>query len=264
MIFVNTRPASRGVGLSQYLSAQGVEVVALPLLALVVRELTTNDKLALQQLLADRYQAVIVVSETAVKYGLDQLALLTDAPIIHTTFVAVGETTANLLQQGWQAQFATPCPPIVTPTQAQLPENNDGMLALQAVSQLVEGDNVLLWRGVGGRTLLADTLKSRGVLVDSIAFYQRQLPSDSLQQWQQFYDTHLATEQPIWVLISSLTAWQHWQQLVATTPVKLNRFGYIALQSRIAAHIQGSGIDRLQVVDNLQPNLIHQALLNNA
>lgn len=273
MIFINTRPASRSAALSQYLMAQDIEVVQLPLLELVARELDASDDFALTQLLAGSYQVIVVVSETAVSYGLNQLALLTDKPLLNTTFVAVGEATAMLLQQGWQARFTTPCPPIITPTQAQLPENNEGMLALPTIRHLMAGDKVLLWRGVGGRELLADTLKDRGVIVDSIAFYQRQLPTVSLSLWQQLYqnkrlptttNTHLSAcdNQPVWVLISSLTAWQYWQQLVAATPIRLDEFGYIALQSRITEHIKACGIVKLQVIDNLQPTSIHQALLS--
>mgnify|MGYP000267028864 FL=1 len=50
MIFINTRPASRSAALSQYLMAQDIEVVQLPLLELVARELDASDAFALTQL----------------------------------------------------------------------------------------------------------------------------------------------------------------------------------------------------------------------
>lgn len=278
MWFINTRPTSRAATLTSFLQSKGITVVDLPLLTLTERALQFDDISALQGLLGGEYRVVIIVSETAATYGLQQLRALTDSPNLKLSFIAVGEATARLFFAQWQASFTSPCPPLITPTSEQLPENNEGMLGLKVIQQLSANDKVLIWRGVGGRELLADTLAQRGIIVDHIVLYERRFPDHSTPVFHQLYHQILLQDAsisqvsntepsvPIWVLISSLTAWQHWCQLlgeVSTTvalPTALARFNYLILQARIANHVAAQTPATYKVVDSLNPELLWQAL----
>ena len=69
--------------------------------------------------------------------------------------------------------------------------SNEGMLAMPEIEQLKAGDKLLVWRGLGGRRLLVDTLKARGVRTDSIAWYENTMQCNALisyQQWLQQFD----------------------------------------------------------------------------
>lgn len=269
MIVINTRPAERAAHLSRVLHGYGATVVDLPLLELVGKPLSVTEQQALVKLFTPQslpvYQAVVVVSEAAVDFTLQAvqaLSLSQTMPTALPPFVCVGQKTADYLTQRWQAWFGTTaniCYPVLSNQQ-----NNVGMLQLPLMQSLAAGDRVQVWRGVGGREVLIDTLRARGVEVTLINSYQRQLPATTIVQFSHFYAKFLLKNPPtpIWVLISSLAAWQNWFKLLqeAVTPVSPNVFNYVALQTRIGEHIRAHSDACVHVVDDLQPSTIWQAL----
>lgn len=221
-LFINTRPKHKAD------MSLAIHSVSLPLLA--IRHFDELEKLEMQDL-ADfvhgKFGMLIVVSVEAVacavrflkEQGIDHAC---DLPHHDTlTVIAVGQPTADAL-----ADFGFS---VLTPLDAGCPMSNEGMLAMPAISKLRTGDDVLIWRGVGGRRLLSDTLIERSVNVRAIAFYERCVPSEltsdftrllgngiddshddtfhSSQNHQHQIDKH----SPIFVLISSqmsLNAWK--------------------------------------------------------
>src|SRR5699024_704029 len=109
------------------------------------------------------------------------------------------------------------------------------------------GDKLLVWRGLGGRRLLVNTLQARGVHIDSIAWYKRKMPNDARSQYKEWYAQFVKqkTEQPKpIVIVSSGTAFEHWQAIVTEvsaqdlekrtntekpnhSPLLLNDFAYV-------------------------------------
>ena len=260
MQFINTRPDQRAKALSLFLRQHGVKVIELPLLTLVEKPLTVAETAVLQTI--DRYQVVVLVSEAAVKYGLARLATLVKLTELSKkiTWVAVGDKTANYFNQTWQQLTELPAPTVIFPDEKRA-QNNEGLLNLPVIQALGKGDYLQVWRGIGGRELLADTLAAKGVQVHLLNLYQRVLPSATTHAFAVWQQTQTQTHnQPIIVLISSLTAWQNWQQLTANTQMVANCY-YLVLQSRIAQQmlLQQASLN-ITIIPDLMPATILQAL----
>lgn len=244
--------------LSLFLRQHGITVTELPLLALVEKPLTVTETAVLQSI--DHYQVVVLVSEAAVKYGLAMLATLVKLTELSKkiTWVAVGDKTANYFNQTWQQLTELPPPTIIFPDEKRA-QNNEGLLNLPVIQALGKGDYLQVWRGIGGRELLADTLAAKDVQVHLLNLYQRVLPSTTTQTFAIWQQTQ-SHNQPIIVLISSLTAWQNWQQLTANTQMVANCY-YLVLQSRIAQQmlLQQANLN-ITIIPDLMPATILQAL----
>ena len=271
LLFVNTRPRERGNELTDTLQTAEVDVVELPLLSIEPMVFTQADAQMMQQLWAGDYQALVVVSPSAARMGLAH-----GADKIQHDFqpqysqpqcpvIAVGEATAKVLRQaGWQVS----CPDSM---------NNEGMLKMQAIACLHAGQKVLIWRGQGGRRLLVDNLRSRQVIVDSIAWYARRC-SMALPEHYQRLCQQLAADasyRPV-VLISSGEAFGHWQQVVnsasegmpteakigptfESSNYQLNDFYYLALGERLSKLLSQMGLAYSQL-ETLNPPHILQKL----
>ncbi len=258
MQFINTRPDQRAKTLSLFLHQHGVKVIELPLLTLVEKPLTVAERAVLQSI--DRYQVVVLVSEAAVTYGLARLATLVKLTELSKkiTWVAVGDKTANHFKQTWQQLTELPAPTVIFPHEKHA-QNNEGLLNLPIIQALGKGDYLQVWRGIGGRELLADTLAAKGVQVHLLNLYQRVLPSATTQAFAVWQQTQ-SHKQPIVVLISSLTAWQNWQQLTANTEMAASCY-YLVLQSRIAEQmlLQQANLN-ITIIPDLMPATILHAL----
>lgn len=285
---INTRPVERAAPLTQYLQEAGLTVVDMPMLALEAHATTDNDIMLMSQWLADEYQALVIVSPTAAASGLaiwqklknerqslnatdkstnERCDILT-AP---SHIIAVGEATAAVLND---VKLPDASYQVLQPTIA----NNEGMLAMPEIEGLQAGDKLLVWRGLGGRRLLVDTLQARGVHIDSIAWYERKMPIDAMrqyQQWLQDFNTQNAMsglsasqqEKPI-VIVSSGTAFEHWQTIVqavknqalsANTVLKLSDFAYVVLGERLANMVSEQKLSYWRVED-LAPQTILTAI----
>ena len=125
--------------------------------------LVAREKLGCLQ----QYRHIIFISGNAVRYGM---ALMQHHWPQHSCCYAIGGSTARLLRQhGVEA---------LQPASAQM--NSEGLVALPEL-QSIDGDKVLIVRGVGGREWLAQALVARGAEVDYLETYQR-LKSGTLPQ----------------------------------------------------------------------------------
>ena len=192
--------------------------------------------------------------------------------------IAVGEATASVLNN---AKVEASNYQVLQPHIA----NNEGMLAMPEIERLQAGDKLLVWRGLGGRRLLVDTLLARGVHIDSIAWYERIMPVDALAQYEQWLqgflarnsmqDTSASQPKPI-VVISSGTAFEHWESIVrvvaekvleqetaretpAILPYKLSDFSYVVLGERLANMVAEQQLSYWRVED-LAPETILAAI----
>ena len=295
---INTRPVERAAPLTRHLQAAGLTVVDIPMLALEACASSDTDMRLMRQWLAGEYQALVIVSPTAAASGLAIWQLLererqansvTDKEAKGTEgssrllsalshLIAVGEATAAVLNEA-KLPFASY--QVLQPAIA----NNEGMLAMPEIDSLQAGDKLLVWRGLGGRRLLVDTLQARGVHIDSIAWYERKMPIDAMmqyQQWLQDFNNRNATvgvtasqqAKPI-VIVSSGTAFEHWESIVqaaktfdvaaehqvmsVNAPLKLSDFSYVVLGERLANMVAEQNLSYWRVED-LAPETILTAI----
>ncbi len=218
--FINTRPSQRAKPLTQALQSAGVDVLELPLLEIKPLALSSSDKQKLAELSTKTYDVLVVVSPAAAELGCQCLrgvlgeVLGNNVPNIPSDIpvVAVGQATADKL-----AEFA------ITATIPNI-ANNEGMLALDFLANLNQQGRVMVWRGQGGRHLLIEELRKKGVTVDVVELYQRQLPTESLPKLKQWLENtkqntfaHTSTDKvdkPT-VLISSGEAFANWVKLLS-------------------------------------------------
>lgn len=317
---INTRPVERAAPLTNHLQEAGLDVVSIPMLALQLRAITADDITIMRAWLAGDYKALVMVSPTAAASGLAvwqtlvqqaneqgddhssynntstvaqdaesdlEPSLSPSSLIAPSHLIAVGSATAQVLQQ---AQLSTASYEVLQPTIA----NNEGMLAMPEVEQLQTGDKLLVWRGLGGRRLLVDTLQARGVHIDSIAWYERVLPDDALsnyQRWaQDFYTSSKMQDRPLdkrskpIVIISSGSAFEHWQSIVKqaalaeqnndiavteSSAISVNNvipaledYSYVVLGVRLANMLAELQLDYLRVED-LSPVTIANVIKDN-
>ena len=297
-LVINTRPVERAAPLTRHLQAAGMSVVDMPMLTLQPRLTTDSDMILMRQWLAGEYQALVIVSPTAAASGLAIWQLLerehqangaTDKEVeaiegssnilvAPSHLIAVGEATAAVLNE---AKLSNASYQVLQPAIA----NNEGMLAMPEIESLQAGDKLLVWRGLGGRRLLVDTLQARGVHIDSIAWYERKMPINAMaqyQQWRQDFNNKNATTgitasqqaKPI-VIVSSGTAFEHWESIVQATktinlaaenqamsanaPLKLSDFAYVVLGERLANMVAEKQLSYWRVED-LAPETILTAI----
>ena len=296
-IVINTRPVERAAPLTEHLQAAGMSVIDMPMLTLEARPTTEQDMGLMRQWFAGDYQALVIVSPTAAASGLSVWQALEqecqaqkssenasqqketgftglEAP---SHLIAVGEATAAVLND---AKLAASSYQVLQPLIA----NNEGMLAMPEIDSLQAGDKLLVWRGLGGRRLLVDTLQARGVHIDSIAWYERKMPADAMTQYEQWQTQFLAQQskqqataqpKPI-VIVSSGTAFEHWEAIVKTVAAKvveskssmdkpahpalqLTDFAYVVLGERLANMVARQKL-RYWWVEDLAPATILAAI----
>ena len=172
-----TRPEHQAAHLCELVSKAGGENILFP--TIEIRPVLDSEKLSNCFKHINKYDFVIFVSRNAVKMVFDHYIRQSELPE-HIQWLAIGAGTAaaladmnmtNVLHAGVQAD---------SESLLQLPE-------LQ--SEFVQHRKILVVRGVGGRELLADTLKTRGASVDYAEVYARCLPEYEVQErheiWQQ-------------------------------------------------------------------------------
>lgn len=163
---VVTRPRAQAAPLAEAIAAAGGLPLIFPLLEISSAADPKPLADALQRLSA--YRLAIFISPNAVDYTLP--ALLVDAPWPAGLMpAAVGQGTVKALATYGVAGC-------IAPTKRF---DSEALLALpELAADQIAGQGVVIFRGDGGRELLADTLRERGAMVDCVTCYQRSGPAN--------------------------------------------------------------------------------------
>lgn len=167
-----TRPLRQAAALTQAIRSAGGTAYEFPVLDI---EPVPADELGAPLAQLAEADIVIFISPNAAELGMAAIRSRGRLPTTARVF-AVGPGTARALQ-------ACDLTGIITP-QGQ---DSEALLALPQLQDMA-GRRVVIVRGVGGRTLLADTLRARGADVQFLECYRRSRPqADSLPllaHWQ--------------------------------------------------------------------------------
>lgn len=165
---VVTRPLAQAGPLAEAIVAAGGTPLIFPLLEISPAS-DPSPLLAAVERLPD-YALAVFISPNAVDHALP--AILARCPWPASLLpAAVGLGTVKALL----AHGVSGC---IAPTERF---DSEALLALPELAKdAIAGRRVVLFRGDGGRELLADTLRERGATVDCITCYRRSGPSDGV------------------------------------------------------------------------------------
>ncbi|MBJ6610496.1 MAG: uroporphyrinogen-III synthase [Candidatus Thiothrix moscowensis] len=172
---VVTRPAHQAARFCQLVEQAGGKVIPFPVMDIA----PPHNPIAAQTLLTglQDYDVVIFISANAVRFGLSLLDAAQRQTLQHLTLGAIGKQTAEQLQQHGYNTSLVPLSGFTS----------EDFLALPATQQLA-GKRILIFRGEGGRELLADSLRQRGASVDYVEVYRRLRPSNAATPLKQHHE----------------------------------------------------------------------------
>lgn len=163
-----TRPAGQAEPLCRLIETAGGVAIRYPVLDIEFIEHSAELAQLTEQI--GNYDYAIFISANAVRGAARWLP--TALPV-HIQLAAVGKRTADVMHQYWPR-------PILTP---ETQYNSEALLALPEL-QSIAGKRIIIFRGDGGRELLAETLRQRGAVVDYAEVYHRQQTQGNIQQLQ--------------------------------------------------------------------------------
>ncbi len=162
---VVTRPRAQAAPLAKMIAAAGGNALLFPLLE--IAPAADHGELEAAAGRLDDYDLAIFVSPNAVAHALPTLLAERAWPARLAT-AAVGPGTAKALADEG-------IPGCLVPAERF---DSEGLLALpDFAGERIGGRRVAIFRGDGGRELLAETLRARGAEVDCIACYRRSGPA---------------------------------------------------------------------------------------
>ncbi len=191
-----TRPTDQAKKLKWLIAESGGETIDFPLI-----EITgLNDYSAFHAAIADlnNIDWLIFISSNAVQNAMPRIQHIYPSLPERCQFAAIGPVTAKELQQFGIKNVLIPEGRFDSESLLTLPE-----------MQSMQGKNVLIVRGVGGRELLADRLKARGANVSFAECYQRINPQTDCQPLKKAYDENKCHA----IVVTSSEAMQHLLQL---------------------------------------------------
>jgi uroporphyrinogen-III synthase len=171
-----TRPIDQAESLTLAIAQHGGTAISFPLLAISA----LDDYQSFQQQLThiDTTDWAIFISSNAVEYAMPLLIKKFGKIPDHLKFAAIGHQTAKALALYGAHEVLVPHTRFDSETLLALPEMQD-----------VATKTIAIFRGVGGRELMADTLKARGANVYFAESYRRINPQKNADllamQWRQ-------------------------------------------------------------------------------
>jgi uroporphyrinogen-III synthase len=227
-----TRPIDQAKKLTERIENAGGTAISFPMIAIA----SLSDYATFNQTITtlDQYDWAIFISSNAVQNGLPRVKDLWPGLPTSLSFAAIGPVTANELNAFGVKKVLTP----------QERFDSESLLALPEM-QAMQGKKVMIFRGVGGREILAETLKSRGAEVVFAECYQRVNPQKSCQKLQVLWQK----QQCHAIVVTSSEAMQHLlamafadQDAMANQDIWIRHVQICVNHARIAEQAQSFGL----------------------
>lgn len=167
-----TRPIDQAKKLAKLIENAGGLPILFPLIAITPLNDYSEFEAVINEI--DGFDWAIFISSNAVQNGMPRL--VKHGIPANLKFAAIGPVTASELNTFGIKQVLTP----------QNRFDSEALLALSEM-QNMQGKKIMLFRGIGGRDVLGDTLKSRGAQVTFAECYQRVNPQTNCDLLAQLY-----------------------------------------------------------------------------
>ena len=156
-----TRPTDQAKKLSALIEQAGGTPILFPLIEITPLQDYSRFEAVISEI--ESYDWAIFISSNAVQNGMPRLVKV-GIPT-NLKFAAIGPVTATELKSFGVKEVLMPNERFDSESLLTLPEMTD-----------VTGKKILIVRGIGGRDVLAETLKARGAIVTFAECYQRKNP----------------------------------------------------------------------------------------
>jgi len=160
-----TRPVAQQKALVEAIEVQGGSAFSFPLIRIDPINETTQIRILknqIQQL--DNYHVLIFISTNAVQQGAQWVHNYWPQFPVSIAIIAAGPTTAELVKAEFNCQVI----------HSENGMTSEDLLTLDELNEeQVKGKTIGIFRGIGGRELLASTLTGRGASVDYLEVYSR-------------------------------------------------------------------------------------------
>jgi uroporphyrinogen-III synthase len=251
-----TRPTGQGEALVSAIEQAGGVAVHCPLMEITALDtalepvLNQRCKQLIMQL--DQFQHIIFISSNAVYHGMEWINQYWPQLPVGINWYGIGSRTCSQLQ-------AAGVPVVVASNDGQVKTAamNSEALLQQPLLQQIEGDKVLIIRGVGGREYLQQQLSQRGAVVSYAECYQRLpilIPERELLS--------LVEEQAInSICISSGEGLENLCQRVTDKLPTLNKLLLVVPSKRVASMARAKGFEQLMLAENATDNAAMAALV---
>lgn len=250
---IATRPLAHNQRWCDKLQSAGFDICAIPLLAIEpLHDEALITRIKQRIIDFDHYQGVIFVSQNAVQFACDWLEHYWPQMPEKIQYFAVGTKTAQLLRERMRDGGA----------RVNVASNtmNSEELLEHPLLQQVRHQKLLICRGLGGRTVLADALRARGAEVDYCELYRRVLPAAAVAEMAAI---NLLPERDILIVFSGETLANALQ--VARDADQLARLKALPLLvpgERVASLARAAGFDDITVAANAAEDTLLQTLIN--
>jgi uroporphyrinogen-III synthase len=224
---VVTRPRDQAAHLAQSIEQAGGIPLLFPLLDITAVQNTETLHEQIARLA--QFNLAIFISPNAVHYGISAIRAAAGELPPYIKIATVGQGSAKALRESGIAHVTAPTKRF----------DSEGLLALPEL-QNVAGWHVMIFRGDGGRELLADTLKARGATVEYATCYQRSKPQQDAGV--------LLTATPDAITVTSSEALRYlWQMLDIHAQASLRDIPLFVPHARIAELALQQGWQQVQV-----------------
>ncbi len=158
-----TRPIHQQSSLLQSLELDGARTVSFPVMQIdPISDAKAIQKARSQVQNLDQFQWLIFISTNAASLGVDLIEEFWPQFPTGVQVAAIGRSTAAVLTDRLYL-------PVLTPLQGW---DSEKLLAMPEM-QSIKDNKIAIFRGIGGRELLASTLQERGAQVQYVELYSR-------------------------------------------------------------------------------------------
>lgn len=239
---LNTRPEHQAAQLTQAIQEAGGRVIACPTLKII--KTSTNWISSLPNL--NQIQQALFISANAVHYCFTELLQHQIDWPPHIRVIAIGKASAQALTDYKIQVHEKP----------EFPDS-EHVLNLKCLQQ-IKDQNVLLFKGLGGRPLIEQELTQRRAHVISVSVYQRTMPKVDSKVLQSIRHQDLVDI----ILITSEQSLHNLFKMFGSEAINwLQGKTYLVLSERLA---QAAGVYGIRNIITGHPNQMMQTLFDYA